>query len=228
MERLHFTLIELQEREGMSRVHIALLLGLFGLAAGVRADTIYVSGTITQDLADSGGVAINNPSLNNINDGDSFTVTLAFLGSITGPQMTNLTSAVFVDNTAAASEDGFISAEVNIIAAAPEDQFEVLGCLLDPVSCTQGNELDLNFQIAATGLNQFGVGAEDIPDLSPSLDLLEDGGNSEIQGAVNSYSYQAAAAPVPEPSTFGLLLIAMAAVGVRGRISRKISFGGKS
>lgn len=101
-------------------------------------------------------------------------------------------------------ESGFISGSVTIAQSGAVDQFSVLGCLIDAATCVLGNELDLNFQIPAAQLNQAGVTAQAIPGLLP-LDLLEDGGNTDIQGSVTGDSYAA----VPEPSTFGLFGIAI-------------------
>ncbi|HTQ86459.1 MAG TPA: hypothetical protein VMI93_09625, partial [Candidatus Solibacter sp.] len=53
-------------------------------AIPVSADTITVGGSITQSTADGTGPAVNNPDLNNIADGDAFTVVLGFTGAISG------------------------------------------------------------------------------------------------------------------------------------------------
>jgi PEP-CTERM motif len=154
--------------------------------------------------------------LNNVLDGDPFTVTLNFSADITaagGPF--TLTSLLFSDPTAGASEGAFISGSMTITQVSGMDQFSVLGCLVDPVSCLQGNELDLNFQIPSAGLNQTGVSAQFIPALLP-LDLLEDGGNTEIQGSLSGYSY-ASTALVPEPSTMLLFAASLAGLLVSRR-----------
>ena len=63
---------------------IVVLFGL-GLANNALADTITFSGFITQSTPDGTGLAVNNPSLNAISDGDSFLVTLMFTGSSPRP-----------------------------------------------------------------------------------------------------------------------------------------------
>jgi PEP-CTERM motif len=188
--------------------------------------SITVTGVVTQDPADAGATAVANPSLNNVLDGDPFTVTLNFSGDITaagGPF--TLTSLLFSDPTAGASEGAFTSGSMTITQVSGMDQFSVLGCLVDPVSCFQGNELDLNFQIPTAGLNQTGLSAQFIPALLP-LDLLEDGGGTEIQGSLSGYSY-ASTAQVPEPSTMLLFAASLAGLLVPRRFYKKL-FGGKN
>ena len=53
-------------------------LVLCGLANGARASTISFSGIITQSTPDGTGPAVNNPSLNNIQDLQAYTVSLIF------------------------------------------------------------------------------------------------------------------------------------------------------
>lgn len=184
---------------------VAIALAIAGAAAAVRADAITISGNITQD---AGGNASANPGLNSIVFGDAYNVTLNFSGTIASPGTYSLTSILFSDPAAGASESAFISGSMTITQAGAVDQFSVLGCLIDSVTCLLGNELDLNFQIPAAQLNQAGVTAQAIPALLP-LDLLEDGGSTDVQGSVTGYSY-AAASTVPEPSTIGLLGCALA------------------
>jgi hypothetical protein len=202
-----------------------LACALCGLTA--RGDMILITGTVTQDLADSGETAIDNPALNQINDGDSFTVALGFAGSASDSGLTGTSSVLFTDNTASVSENGFISGVMDVSLDSGEDQLSVLACLLDPVSCTQGNQLDLNFQIAAAGFNQSGVTAQFIPGLTPALDLLEDGGNTEIQGSITGYSYIASTSAVPEPSTLPFAGEAMAWLILLARVRNNRFKGGK-
>src|SRR5207249_3705963 len=64
----------------------AKILVLLALTVGPHeadAATITFSGIITQSTQDGTGPAVNNPSLNNIQDLQAYTVTLAFAGSIT-------------------------------------------------------------------------------------------------------------------------------------------------
>jgi hypothetical protein len=49
----------------MTKLYFVLL---FGVAFGASANTIILSGAVTQDLADSGATAMNNPPLNNVLD----------------------------------------------------------------------------------------------------------------------------------------------------------------
>ena len=64
-------------------------LMLYSLGAVAAADTISSSGMINQSTQDGTGPAANNPDLNNIQDGEAYTVTLDFSSSIghgfTGP-----------------------------------------------------------------------------------------------------------------------------------------------
>ena len=197
------------------------LAGVCLLAAPAFADTITINGLVTQDLADSGATAVANPGLNAIQDGDPFTVALTFAGSIATHGTYALSSILFNDASAGASEGAFISGSMTITDTAGMDQFSVLGCLVDPSTCLQGNELDLNFEISDTQLNQTGVTAQAVPLLSPSLDLFEDSANTEIQGSIGGYSYPGGA-QVPEPSTFALI----AAAGLC--LTAKKLFGGKN
>jgi hypothetical protein len=196
--------------------------GLVLLAAPIYAGTITITGLITQDLADSGATAVANPSLNSIQDGDQFTVALTFAGSITTPGTYALTSILFNDAAAAASEGAFISGIMTITDNLGFDQFSVLGCLVDPSTCLQGNELDLNFEIPDTQLNQSGVAAQAVPLLSPSLDLFEDSANTEVQGSIGGYSYPGGA-QLPEPSTFMLIAAAGCCLAAKYKL-----FGGKN
>jgi len=185
----------------------------------LQATTITIQGTINQSTADSGTPAVNNPSLNNIADGDAYTVTLTFSGPVTAPGTFALTSVLFSDPTAPASESAFISGSMTITQSAGNDQFSVLGCLIDASSCLLGNELDLNFMIPDPQLLQTGVSAQPIPALLP-LDLLEDDGNTDIHGTVSSYSYAADSA-VPEPSTLGMFGAALASLTILGLRSKQ-------
>jgi hypothetical protein len=189
-------------------------------AISAYADSITINGTITQDLVDSGATAVANQSLNQIRDGDAYNVVLSFSGIVSTPGSYALSSILFSDPAAGASESAFISGNMNIALASPMDQFSVLGCLVDAISCFQGNELDLNFQIPAVQLNQTGVTATFIPALLP-LDLLEDGGNTEIQGSIDGYSYTGATSSTPEPSTLGLIGVSLACLGLTGKINKK-------
>ncbi len=167
-------------------------------AGTAAADQIVFSGAISQSLADSGQQPTNNPDLINIADGDAFTVTFDFPGSITGPGL--FQPATFSLQFLVASspnptlESNFVSASLSVLTDASDStafDISMLGCL---AGCLSGNSLSANFLIPAAGLNSQNVAAQIIPGLFPQLDLLEDGGNTDIQGSVSKYSY------VPEPS----------------------------
>jgi hypothetical protein len=204
----------------VTHVPVALLFALCAASEPMHAGAIALGGFITQSTQDSGVPAAANPGLNNIVDGDAYSVVLNFTGGIASPGTYALTSVLFTDGTA--SENAFISGSLTITQAAGVERFSVLGCLIDASTCLLGNELDLNFQIPAAQLNQTGVAAQPIPGLLP-LDLLEDGGSTDIQGSVTSYSY-AAASQVPEPSTMGLIGASILALIA---IRNKTTLGGK-
>ncbi len=194
----------------------ALLFTICVLSGSLHASTIIVGGVITQDTLDTGSPAIANPGLNNILDGDPYSVTLNFSGGITSPGTYSPASILFNDATAGASESAFISGSITITQAAGVDQFSILGCLIDSATCLLGNELDLNFQIPAAQLNQTGVAAQAIQSLLP-LDLLEDGGSTDIQGSATSYSYTGPSAQVPEPFTGELIGVSLMCLGLYRR-----------
>lgn len=201
---------------------VMLVIGLCLTSVPMRADAISLIGTITQDPADSGVTSTSNPTLLNVTDGDPYTVTLGFAGAITSPGTFNLTSILFSDPTQSASESAFISGSMTISQSAGVDTISVLGCLIDTSSCATGNELDLNFTILAAELNSTGVPAQAVPSITP-LDLLEDGGNTDIHGSVTSYSYQSAGVPaVPEPSTLGLMTLGTAALATAAAYKRSL------
>jgi hypothetical protein len=169
-------------------------------AASLRADTLVIGGAITQSTQDGTGPAVNNPSLNGIQDGDSFNIKLDFAGSITSPRTFDLTGAsvLFSVASAKAAEDAFNFLSLTVAPSGALDRIGILGCLTTGSGCGQGNELDLSFAIPAANLNQQNVAAQGIPGLLP-LDLLEDDGLTDIHGVITNYSYTPAS-PVPEPS----------------------------
>ena len=199
-----------------------LVIGLVRLAT---ADTITISGVIAQSTSDGTGPAANNPSLNNILDGDLYAITLGFAGSITSPGTYSLASPtlLFSDSSAAASESSFDSVSLSVTADGSSYDLSLLGCLTTGSGCLLGNELDLNFSIPIAGLNSQNVTAQAISGIQP-LDLLEDDGVTDIHGSVSQYSYTGQAAAVPEPGSgwlVGLSLGAAAAVGRRRKQRRK-------
>ena len=60
------------------------VLAVSGFANVAFADIISFGGAIIQSTPDGTGPAVNNPSLNNILDLQTYLVTLMFTGSITG------------------------------------------------------------------------------------------------------------------------------------------------
>jgi len=192
----------------------AVLLCMGG-AASLRADTITVVGAINQATEDGTGPALNNPSLNNILDGDPYTINLDFAGSITSPGTYDLTGSSLVFSVEAhdAVEKSFDSVSLTVSQVGGMDQLSLLACLSTGSGCSQGNELDLNFTIPSAMLNQSLVVAQGIPDLLP-LDLLEDDGVTDIHALVTSYSYTGAA-NVPEPATFLFVAGALMILGMK-------------
>ena len=196
---------------------------LLGSAPAAFPGTIAVSGTITQSTEDGTGPAINNPGLNTINDGDSFSVQLFFLGEITSPGTYPLSDNTLAFYSGAASETAFAVVSVAVVPSGDQDEFYLLGCLTTGADCFQGNQLTLAFLIPAGDLNS-------ISPVTPiqgllGMDLLEDDGTTDIQGALSNYSYvlnsqngQSGAAP--ETSSIYLVAIGLA-MTLGGRAGRR-------
>jgi hypothetical protein len=66
-----------------------IALACCSLAVAASADTISFGGAIIQSTQEGTGPAINNSSLNNIQDFQAYTATLAFAGSIAPGRLTN-------------------------------------------------------------------------------------------------------------------------------------------
>lgn len=189
----------------------ALVLTVLLCAMGAQADNITLTGTITQSQNDQpGNPAVNNPSLNNVNDGDAYSATLMFNGSILAPGTYSLTGALFNDPAGPATENGFDSGTIVISQSGAVDTFFIQACLAG-FTCDTGNELDLNFTVAAAGLDGANVPASPISAQLP-LDLLEDGGSTDIHASVADYSNVSS---VPEPGS--LLLVASGLMALRWR-----------
>lgn len=204
---------------------VFLCLFAVAMARQGTADTITITGVITQSTTDGTGPATSNPSLDAILDGDAYSVTIGFAGSITAPGTYSLISPtiLFSDPSAPASESSFGSASLSISSNGSFYALSLLGCLTTGGGCLVGNELDLNFLIPTAGLNAKNVATLPIFGILP-LDLLEDDGVTDIHGSVTEYSYAGAAAAVPEPGSgwlLGLSLGAAAAVGARRKQARK-------
>ncbi|HEY1242513.1 MAG TPA: PEP-CTERM sorting domain-containing protein [Bryobacteraceae bacterium] len=193
---------------------VALLAG--AIVSPALADTITFGGRITQAVSDGTGPAENTPALNNILDNDLYIVTLTFAGSINAPGTYSLTSLVFDDAAAAASETSLGPISLTITANGGFDDFSLLGCLTTGSGCALGNQLDANFRILATGLNAQNVAASGLDEPHP-LDLLEDDGITDIHGSITTYSYTGRGSAVPEPSSLALLACALGMLGASGR-----------
>lgn len=196
-----------------------LALLLFGIARLATADAITISGVITQSTSDGTGPAGANSSLNNILDGDAYSITLGFAGSITAPGTYTLASPtlLFSDLSAPAAEGSFDSVSLSVAVQGSSYDVSLLGCLTTGIDCFAGNELDLNFLIPIAGLNSQNVAALPIFGLLP-LDLLEDDGVTDIHGSVEKYSYTGPAGAVPESGSAWLLGLSLAgAAAVRRR-----------
>lgn len=191
------------------------------------ADTITFGGSITQPNANP---PAGNASLDLINLNDLYSVTLDFAAPIAGTgTYTNFTGVAFNDLTVAASETAFDLSNVSLSIAADSNtsyyDFSLLACLTTGSGCYTGNQLAANFKILAADLNAASAVAQSIPSLTP-LDLLEDGGLTDIQGTVTSYSYTAADSNnVPEPAWSFPILLGFAAIltKVMHRIQRPAS-----
>jgi len=189
------------------KIGCAYFVGIWlscALGQTLTADILSFGGSITQSTGDGTGPATNNSTLDNVQDSQTYAVTLILPGSITAPGTYDLTgsSLKFFDLSAMASESAFGSITVTITEAGGIDTFSMLACLTSGSDCSAGNQLDADFQIAFALRNASGstVGL----DLPHPLDLLEDDGVTDIQGSIDSYSYIG----VPEPSYIPLLLAA--------------------
>lgn len=206
------------------RLRRLFLLGLTvsGFANVAIAGTITFGGTITQSTPDGTGPASNNPALSNIQDLQAYTVTLAFLGSITTPGTYDLTgsSLTFSDPAAPASETSFGDITLVISAAGAFNDLTLKGCLTTGSGCDVGNQLSAMFRIPSAGLNSQNVVAIGLDPPHP-LDLLEDDGVTDIQGTITSYSYDGAPSAVPEPSPVGLVACFLAGLVAAHRIRIK-------
>lgn len=185
----------------------------------VRADGITVTGSITQSTADGTGPAVNNPSLNAIADGDSYTLTLDFAGAVAAAGTFDLTGGTLTlsDPGAPSTEDEFTSISLTVSPDGASDDLSLFACLSTGSGCTVGNSLSMNFAIPSTDLSAVGAPASTISGLSPAMDLLEDDGTTDIQGDVSSYSYVAS---TPEPMSLVLFSLGLLVIGLTHRRRR--------
>jgi len=203
-------------QEGVRTIRLIIFLTLFFLPRFAAADSIVFQGSISQSTADGTGPAVNNASLNNISDGDTFTVSIDFPGSVTSSGTFPFSGAtvIFTDTTAGVAETNFGVSSFTVSADGVLDDVSFSGCLLSGSGCLLGNVLSANFAIAAASLNSQNVAASTIFGLSPALDLLEDDGTTDIQASVGLYSYHGVATSIPEPSTLPTIIAGIAALVV--------------
>ncbi|HTR39950.1 MAG TPA: hypothetical protein VMH80_28955 [Bryobacteraceae bacterium] len=199
-----------------------LLAGLCAGASPGLADVITIAGGVTQSTPDGTGPAANNSSINNILDGQAYTIALTFAASITAPGTYDLTgsSLLFSVPGAPASESSFDSITLVIANFGPLDDITLRGCLTTGTACDQGNQLSAIFEIPAASLNAA-TSATGLDQPHP-LDLLEDDGVTDIQGSIAAYSYTRSASAVPEPASAFLLACLLAAgLGAHRRYARR-------
>jgi hypothetical protein len=204
-------------RTAYTAMHRILKLGriLFAIVVACEftgyasADTLTFGGTITQSTQDGTGPAVNNPGLNNVLDGDAYTASLDFTGSVHGPGTIDLTgsSLTFSDLSVSAIETSFASISLSVSPDAGFFDLSLLGCLNTGSSCAAGNQLNANFQIPMIDLNSEAPVAATGLDQPHPLDLLEDDGGTDIQGTIAVYSYRGSASAVPEPSFLFVLCV---------------------
>ena len=200
----------------MRFAYAAVLLScLFNRIAG--GGQISFGGVISQSTQNDTGPAVNNPALNIIADGDAYTVTINFIGSVStlGAHPLAGVSMTFADTTQSATETAFAPPTSASCASFPTicvvvstdgafDNISVLACLPTGSGCAVSNQLDANFQVPVAGLTGSSISAQGIAGLTP-LDLLEGDGTTDIQGSVTRWSNNRAASTVPEPSVLALL-----------------------
>lgn len=193
---------------------ISALLLFTGFLTTAHADVISIGGHITQSSQDGTGPAMNNPSLNNIVDGDTWNLSFTFNGSALSPGVydsLSIGNLMFFDTATGGAEAGFGTISLTVTQVGEFDEFSLLGCLNSGNSCWTGNQISASFSIAMADLNSKNALASGLDQPHP-LDLLEDDGTTDIQGSISSYSYNTSTSPTPEPSTLayfgeGLLLI---------------------
>lgn len=185
----------------------------FSFVCAAQADNITVTGTISQNALDTSGGSTDNPSLNNVLDGSSYSVTINLLnGSLDGFGATFSDDANPAGN---ATENRFQS--ITIAESSPAGAvvtFSISACLVG-YSCfaNTGGELDLSFSIASTDLFSSSASATGLG--TAPMELLEDSGATDIHGSIDTYSFTAAKNAVPEPSTILLLVSGWIALASR-------------
>jgi hypothetical protein len=206
-----------------SNFALGLIVGLFCMVGAIplQADTLIVAGTINQSTQDGTGAAVNDPSLNNILDGDLYTVNLNFMGSLATPGTFDITGStlIFNDPAGGAVESSFNFESLTVTLSGAFHQFSLFACLTTGSGCNQGNELDLNFLIPSANLTSANTVAQGVPGLL-ALDLLEDDGVTDIHGVIADNNFTA----TPEPAGSVLLgtgLITLGLMQVKRRSKKR-------
>src|SRR4051794_9067629 len=114
---------------------IVLFLSLVTVTP-VRADTLTIGGLINQSVQDGTGPAENNPGLNQISDGDLYTVSFSFSGSVTTPGLYQVTGLTF-STGGGVVENAFGSGTLSITQSGASSVFSLFGCLATGSSCNQ-------------------------------------------------------------------------------------------
>lgn len=195
----------------------ALLFFSCVFAATAPASTITLTGSVTQSTVDGTGPALSNPSLNNITDGEIFTLTLSPATDFTGPGLYVLTgsSLVFVVPAASATEGNFDVITLAVNRNGSFDDFSLLACLT-ATDCTSGNELTANFRIAAANIDGTAVPVTDLDQPHP-LDLLEDDGTTDLHASISTYT-NTAQSLLPEPNFLPLCALASLVLTISRRL----------
>src|SRR5207237_587915 len=122
------------------RVVLLIAVAVHWFSGVARAAVITFSGVITQSTSDGTGPAVNNPSLNNIQDLQAYSVMMNFASPITAPGTYTPTGLSFTVPAAAASEVDFGFVSLTITPNAGFDEFSLLGCLTTGADCASGNQ----------------------------------------------------------------------------------------
>ena len=170
------------------RSKLWLLILLSTSCAYLSADTITIDGLITQSTPDGTGPATFNPSLNNIQDQQAYTLTLEIPAVIGVPGFYNLngSSLAFEVPDAPAEETAFDAISLSITSSAGVDTFSLSACITGQ-DCSTGNMVTANFSIPAIGLSESNVAAMGLDQPHP-FELLEDDGVTDIQASIVQYA----------------------------------------
>jgi hypothetical protein len=203
-------------------VVLCLLCAVSSRAFGT---TITLGGSMTQSTADGTGPAIGNPSLNNIVDGQAYSLTLNSATLINGSGLYDLTgsSLIFSVPAASATETSFAAITLSVMTNGAFSDFSLLACI-SGADCNTGNALTANFRILTSMIGGSGVAATGLDQPHP-LDLLEDDGVTDLHGSIDTYSGTVATVVTPEPAPGSLLAIGLSGIaliqGVRQRFSNR-------